>query len=139
MRFQDWPTRMDLWIKSHGADQHAYGAWDCALMAASHIDNLTGSDLYAQHAGQYGDAPASTEYLLSLGFDGLAGLARDVLGAPLKAASMAQRGDVVIFQTGFGPALGIVDLTGMKILGLNPSNKGFVRLPMALADEAWRV
>lgn len=138
-RLQDWPTRMDAWIAAHAADAHDYGIWDCALMAASHIDNLTGSSLFAEHYGQYSCAEESAGYLWTLGIDDLKDLAVLVLGEPLATPKMAQRGDVVVFATELGPALGIVDLSGRKILALNPSQTGFVRLPLAVADAAWRV
>ncbi|MEZ0263021.1 MAG: hypothetical protein ACAH80_18595 [Alphaproteobacteria bacterium] len=138
-RFQDWPTRMDAWMRAHAQDAHAYGSWDCALMAASHIDNLTGSQLFAQHAYQYEHEAAAAHYLITLGAGGLEGLATMVLGQPLPSPKFAQRGDVVTFDTDIGTALGIVDLTGLRIAALNPSKTGFIRLPLALATAAWRV
>ena len=138
-RFQDWPTRMDAWIKAHAHDAHAYGSWDCALMAASHIDNITGTALFAEHAGQYEGEAAAAHYLVSIGVGGLEGLATRTLGEPLPSRKFAQRGDVVTFETELGTALGIVDLSGLKIACLNPSLQGFTRLPLAMATAVWRV
>lgn len=138
-RFQDWQKRMDAWLKAHAQDAHAYGTWDCALMAASHIDTITGTALYDAHAGRYDHEAGAAHYLIELGVGGLDGLARQALGDEIPNRKLAQRGDVVTFETALGLALGVVDLSGTKFVALNPSMTGFIRLPLALATAAWRV
>ena len=138
-RFQNWPSRMDVFLRAHAGTVFEWGVWDCALMAAAHIDNITGSEFYTDHAGKYHDADSAAAYLASLGVDGLDGLATQILGVSLANKKTAQRGDVVTFDTDLGPALGVVDLSGTKIMGLDPSEAGFIRLPRALATAAWRV
>lgn len=138
-RFEDWPSRMDRWLREKSREEHVYGRWDCALMAASHIDNLTGAGLFSLHFMGYSDAEGASEYLAGLGVDGLAGLAESVLGPAMTNKKKAQRGDIVTFDTLLGPALGIIDLSGLKIVALDPSKIGFIRLPAALSTAAWRV
>jgi hypothetical protein len=138
-RLQNWPTLMHCWLRDNAAQSFAWGRWDCALMAAKHVDCITGTWHQDIHGGKYDDADSAASYLASLGTDGLGGLATQILGAPLANKKMAQRGDVVTFKTTLGPALGIVDLSGMKIIGLDPKETGFIRLPLALSTSAWRV
>ena len=138
-RFQKWQRRLHQWLHAHARERHGYCIWDCALMSASHLDAITGSEHYVAYAGHYDSADGAADYLASLGVDGLAGLATQILGVPLANKKMAQRGDIVTFDTDLGPALGIVDLSGMKIIGLDPSEAGFIRLPRSLSTAAWRV
>ncbi len=138
-RISNWRSHMDRWVIAHAADRHVYGRWDCALMAASHIDNLTGSSHFAAHVAKYNCAESASAYLASLGIGGLGTLADVTLGAPLKTPKLAHSGDIVLFETDLGPALGIIDLPGTHILGLDPSETGFIRHKRARADAAWRV
>jgi hypothetical protein len=130
---------MDGFLRAHAVAEFGWGVWDCALMAAAHVDNITGSEHYTAHANHYDSADSAAAYLASLGVDGLDGLATQILGDPLANKKMAQRGDIVTFDTDLGPALGVVDLSGMKIIGLDPSESGFIRIPLALSTSAWRV
>jgi hypothetical protein len=138
-RFENWQTRMDQWVRFHRAQVHEYGIWDCALMAASHLDNVTGSELYVTHQGHYDSAETAAEYLASLGLDGLKGLASSILGSPLPNPKFRHRGDIALFDTRLGPALGVVALSGLHILGLNPDGPGFCAVPLAEASAIWRV
>jgi hypothetical protein len=138
-RFQNWPSRMDEFLRAHAVTEFAWGIWDCALMAAAHLDNITGSEHYVTRAGHYDSPDSAADYLTSLGVAGLDGLATQILGDRLVNKKMAQRGDIVTFDTTLGPALGVVDLSGMKIIGLDPSEAGFIRIPLALSTAAWRV
>ena len=141
-RYQDWQSRMDRWRLAHASDKHVFGTWDCALMAASHVDNITGTSIFSAHAEHYDSADSSQTYLQSLGFADLGALATGMLGSPLAKPSFAQRADIVLFSTDIGPALGIIDLAGMSIIALDPKNPGFTppgRLPRGLATIAWRV
>ncbi len=100
-------------------------------MAAAHIDNITGSELYAEHAGKYHDAESAAAYLASLGVDRRCRRPSCRHATPLGFnPRMAQRGDVVNFNTDLGPALGVVDLSGTKIIGSRSFGKGFYPLPL---------
>ncbi len=130
---------MDGFLRAHADAAFVWGVWDCALMAAAHIDALTASELYVEHAGHYDSEAGAAGYLASLGFSGLGALAASVLGSSIDNVRFAQRGDVVSFDTDLGMALGLVSLCGTRIIGLNPSKPGFIRLPRDLAIDAWRV
>lgn len=137
-RLQNWPSLMDDWLREHAKADFAWGKWDCALMAASHIDNIAGSEFYAAHAGKYHDSESAADYLKTLGVPDVGALPAAMICGGFNPR-MAQRGDIVTFNTALGPGLGIVDLSGMKIAALSPSETGFIRLPLRLAVAAWRV
>lgn len=63
---------------------------------------------------------------------GLAGAVTSVLGDPVQRA---RRGDVVMFESMFGPALGVC--VGPQIAARGPD--GLVLLDMSAAQMAWRV
>ncbi len=137
-RLQNWPTLMNEFQAQAQEKQMIWGTWDCALMAAGHIDALTGSQIGAQHAGKYDSAETAAAYLATLGVEDLTGLATQILGPPLAATGKAQRGDIVTFKTrDEGTALGIMGYA--YFCALDPSGKGLTRLSPTLITAAWRV
>ncbi len=138
-RIQDWEIPMLKFFLEAQTKTMQWGSWDCALVSAAHIDNITGTEFYKTHAGKYHSRETAAAYLASIGADGLASLAAMTLGAPLDDVNMAEPGDIGVFDTREGPALGIIDLSGKKIAGINPFGPGFVRFPRSIATAVWRV
>lgn len=101
-----WRTRLLAAIGAHGRAPFAWGAHDCAILAADAVLAKTGTDPAAAWRGKY---------RTQLG--GLRVLKRETghadhvaLAASLFAevpAAMAQFGDLAVLESPFGPALGV--------------------------------
>lgn len=137
-RYQDWPERLEAFFREAQDKPFARGAWDCALFAVAGCIAITGQDFGADFRGLYETREEADAMIEEGGHADLVALANDVLGAPLAAVMLAQRGDVVAFSTPEGYALGIVDLTGMKFAAVS-LDKGLVRRPLRIASMAWRL
>jgi hypothetical protein len=138
-RAQDWQSRMNASLRSAAQRTMEWGVFDCALLSALHIDALCGTQLYDAHSGHYSDRDGANAYLAFIGCTDLPDLATQLLGAPIDYIRKGQRGDIACFPTDQGAALGIVDLSGLKIAGINPSAPGLVRIPLSMASAVWRV
>jgi hypothetical protein len=136
-RFEDWTERLEyfLWLAQGRA--FAWGAWDCSLFGAEGVKALTGDDFGAAFRGQYSDAAGAAQALIEIGEGDLESTVTSFMGPPLSLPAKAQRGDLVLFESGDGPALGIIELTGTHFAAV--TTRGTVRLPRARALQAWRV
>jgi hypothetical protein len=52
-RLADWPERLRTLVAANVARQHAYGEWDCMLLAAATVEAMTGKDHGKKHRGKY--------------------------------------------------------------------------------------
>lgn len=136
-RKQDWPALMDRFMAEAAARPFAYGEWDCCLFALSHVDAITGSELSARFAGQCDDAASAREFLETLG--GLERAVTDLFGPPLAAIRKAQRGDIVLYGTAEGYALGVVGMAGAHFHVLAADYPGIAELRIVRAMLGWRV
>lgn len=134
-RKQDWPTAMAAFLQEAGGRPFEWGAWDCCLFALAHADNITGSGFYSDWRGLCADRAGAESLLGSLG--GLALATSALFGQPLDTPRKAQRGDVVMFETDEGAALGVVGLEGTHFYAV--SEVGLARLKMGRAVKAWRI
>lgn len=136
-RFEDWPYRLEAFLEQAADRSFACGAFDCVLMACAAVEAMTGQDFGVPFRGQYDDA-AGAQAIIDRDYEGALDRAvTQFLGAPLPGVKKAQRGDVVMFRTAEGPALGVVDMSGMRFAAIAPS--GLIRLPLRAALQAWRV
>lgn len=136
-RYQDWAVRLDAFFADAAGRPFQRGTFDCTLMAADAVMVMTGIDFCAPFRGQY-DSAAGAQAIIDAEFGGsLENAVIMHLGPPLPTVRKAQRGDVVLFNTPEGDALGVVDLSGTKIVVLSPD--GLVRLPLRVATMAWRI
>jgi len=68
-----------------------------------------------------------------LGWRSLADAGRDLLGEPLSSVQLAQRGDLVLANTGLGFGVCL----GARVAGIAP--EGLVLMPLATSALAWRI
>lgn len=136
MRLQDWPERMDAFLRAAQARPFAWGRWDCCLFALAHADTITGSRHFDHFKGLCHDQDSARAALDGLG--GLEAALDGLFGPRLENTNFAQRGDIVTYDSGNGPALGIVDFCGRKIAVLT-QHDGLGRLPRRRALAAWPV
>jgi hypothetical protein len=134
---QDWPSRLAEAIEAGRHKRFQYGAHDCALFCAACILAVTDFDPAADFRGRYSTALGAKRKLTQAGFSGLEDLAEKTCGPALENIFKGQRGDVALVDTPEGPALGIIDLTGRKIVLAGPEGLSFLKLDRAL--KVWRV
>lgn len=137
-RYEDWPDRLARFFDVAKGKSFSRGSWDCALFACAAGQAMTGFDFGQNFRGQYDDASGADHVLKTIGAGTLQNTVIAVLGDPLPTVLKAQRGDVVLFQTEEGDALGIVDLSGQKFCAVTPK-RGFTQIPLQNATLAWRV
>ncbi len=136
-RFEDWPERLESFLSAVQGREFKYGSWDCSLFGAEAVLAQTGMDFGAAFRGLYGDASSAREALKTIGKGDLESTVRGFIGDPLESPRRAQRGDLVLFESEDGDALGVVDLSGVQFAVL--STKGVLRLKLDRAKIAWRV
>ena len=134
MRRQDWPLRLNAWLDSVRERTFAWGEFDCALGAADAVFAMTGVDYAVEFREAYFSKRNAAKLLAQRG--GLEALVTHALGAPLDSPKLAQRGDVVLVDSGGeGPALAVV----MGADAVAPGPHAAVWVPMARWQKAWRV
>lgn len=141
-RKQDWPEALHAFVESRISTPFEYGSNDCALFVADALLAMTGTDIASDFRGQYTDLKGSLAVIKSA-CDGTSAedLFASVAGgndvAELPSVLYAQRGDVVVFDGEYGPALGVVYLNGRDALFVTPD--GLKRQPVKNCRRAWRI
>lgn len=134
-RYEDWPVRLLAVVNAAEKKPFAWGEHDCALMAADCVLAETGFDFAKDFRGRYTTALGALKALRSNGATDLVDYVTQVLGDPV-VPTLAQRGDVVMFETAEGHgALGVV--VGLEAAAAGP--EGVTWVPLALWKKAWRV
>ena len=146
VRHPDWPKRLSAYFRAQAEVPFAWGSNDCALFTCGGVQASTGTDLAAGFRSQYTTALSAARAMRE--FTGDPGATPLVEALAVKVAAqfnltelatvkLAQRGDVVLFDTDDGPALGIVALDGVTFRSVGP--KGMVKGFVLLARRAWRI
>ena len=135
---EDWRERLDEEIKKRINTRFVYGEHDCCLAAASCVDAMTGKD-FSSHFPRYSGEKEAYELLVSLGgTEGMMeGLAKEWNMEEIQRP-FAQSGDVVLYSSRRGPALGIISLVPTTFL-VAKKPKGWGVLKRELAIRVWRV
>jgi hypothetical protein len=144
VRFADWPQRLSAHLHASRDAKFVWGQHDCALAAADAILAMTGVDIAAPLRGTYTSSGAAAIAMRNYSGAGLEAVTEKITTAnamPEIPVKLAQRGDLVLFDTVFdppaGPALGIASLDGVSVLSTSPS--GLVRIRLLSCRRAWRV
>lgn len=137
MRCQDWPEKLDKFIKDNIHKPFVYAENDCCIFAAEAIRIMTGKDIMEDIRGKYDGKESGYKFIKRFAED-LVGTVRKVMEKhnfkeipPLTA----QRGDVVIYETNFGDTVGIC--LGEKIV--TPGNDGIISNSVLEGRTAWRI
>lgn len=138
IRLPEWPERLAAAIRAARDKPFAWGRFDCALFACDCAAAMTGVDAGARFRDRYRTELGAARALKRIGgVASLEALAIAVLGPPISVAE-AQRGDVVLIETEWGPALAVIALNGREAFAPSRTH-GIVALPVASAHSAWRV
>lgn len=111
-----------------------WGEMDCCLFACNWIKKCSGIDPMKKFRGKYKTKTGAYKQIKKFGNDleeTSTHIAND-LGLESKAIFMAKRGDVALVPGGDGPALGIVDLSGTRIVVHGEKGISFVYLKDAI-------
>lgn len=131
MRNLTWLQDVSDYISSCKDTQFEWGVFDCCLFAANCCKLIANSDPAEAYRGKY-NTELGAKRTLSVIHGSLAG----AFGALYSEVSpaMAQRGDVVLFETELGETAGIQWSGGVWAVGVN----GVVFLTPEVT-KAWRV
>jgi len=136
-RRENWPALLAAELARASARRFRYGRHDCCLFAADVARALTGRDPAADIRGKYRSRQGAQHLIDAAGgLEALAAQLAERSGYVEILPALAQRGDVVLIETGGQDALGVIDLNGrIAAAGLD----GLVYLPAAVGRRAWRV
>ena len=133
-RLPGWELRLAEAIEAARDFPFRWGQHDCATFAFDLRRDLTGSyDVAALWRGRYTTAHGAVRVLRRLGWQTLEAAGRDLLGAPLASVHLAQRGDLVLANTGLGFGICL----GARAAGIAP--EGLILVPLLSCALAWRV
>lgn len=136
-RHENWPSRLHDFIESRRERPFAWGRQDCCLLACDAIRAIIGKDpARGLFRGKYKDALGAARILKKHGgVERIAIKVCQAMGFARVKVPFARRGDVLLYKTERGPALGICD--GPH--GVFPGPTGLQFIPVASCRRAWRV
>ena len=142
-RYEDWPKRLDAFLKKAASLSFVWGVSDCCLVVADGVLEIAGYDIAAWFRGRYDDAPGALRRLREFGGGALPEtMARIASEATMEevGARYAQAGDIVLLPAApdyeaFGGLLGLS--IGQRSMAMGSA--GIVLLPTLDALTAWRV
>ncbi len=113
-RLDDWWPRLYAYLGRISREPLVYGQHDCALFAADAVREMTGQDFAAPYRGGYSNLRGGMRLLARDGFANHVALARSHL-TPV-AVAVAIPGDLAVFDTAAGVALGVVQGASVYVL-----------------------
>jgi hypothetical protein len=94
LRLPGWEDRLAAYLAAVRGEAFAWGAHDCAQVAARWVRELTGVDVSSRF-GHYATESEAMQIVTTAG--GLAALATSALGEPV-SPTFARRGDIVLIS-----------------------------------------
>ena len=133
-RVEGWPQRLVTAIDTARAKPFAWSLHDCPTFAFEMRRDLTGGeDTAALWRDRYTTALGGQRLMRRLGWASLEQMGRALLGEPRPTVLRAQRGDIVLANTGLGFGICI----GASAVGMAP--EGLVTVPLTSCRLAWRI
>ena len=133
-RVENWEQRLAEAVDAARTKPFAWGTHDCPTFAFETRAALTGGeDVAALWRGRYSTALGGERVMRRLGWTSLEEMGRTLLGDPRSAVLLAQRGDIVLADTGLGFGICV----GATAVGMAPA--GLVTLPLTSCRMAWAV
>ena len=133
-RAPHWERLLAAAIDTARTRPFIWGVNDCPTFAFEVRMILTGGeDVAALWRGRYTTALGGARVMRRLGWASLEEMGRSLLGEPRPAVLLAQRGDLVLADTGLG--FGIC--TGASAVGMAP--EGLVTVPLTACKLAWTI
>ena len=133
-RVEHWERLLAAAIDTARARPFVWGIHDCPTFAFETAMILTGGqDTAALWRGRYATALGGARVMRRLGWASLEDMGRALLGEPRPTVLLAQRGDIVLADSGLG--FGIC--TGASAVGMAP--EGFANVPLTSCRLAWPI
>jgi hypothetical protein len=133
-RVSNWELCLPNTIETARQRPFAWGFHDCSTFAFETRTALTGGeDVAAIWRGRYTTALGSERVMRRLGWSSIEEMGLALLGAPRMTALLAQRGDIVLADSGRG--FGIC--TGTHAVGMAP--EGLVTVLLTSCRLAWPI
>ena len=133
-RVDHWERLLASAIDTARAKPFVWGVHDCPTFAFEVRMILTGGeDIAALWRGRYTTALGGARVMRRLGWASLEDMGCALLGEPRPGILLAQRGDIVLADTGLG--FGIC--TGASAVGMAP--EGLVTVPLTYCRLAWPI
>ena len=124
-RIDNWECYLAEAIDVAHAKPFAWGLHDCVTFAFETRMTLTGgADMAALWRGRYSTALGGARVMRRLGWGSLEDMGHALLCAPRETPLLAQRGDIVLANTGLG--FGVV--IGATAVGITPEGLSFAAL-----------
>jgi hypothetical protein len=131
-RIDNWERHLAEAIDVARLKPFAWGVHDCATFAFGIRSQLTdGADVAALWRGRYSTALGSARVMRRLGWASLEAMGLALLGAPRETPLLAQRGDIVLADTGLGFGICV----GATAVGMAP--EGLMTVPLTSCRLAW--
>lgn len=133
-RVESWERLLAAAIEAARSKPFVWGSHDCPTFAFETRTALTGGDdTAALWRGRYSTALGGQRVMRRLGWPSLEEMGRALLGAPRATVLLAQRGDIVLADTGLGFGICV----GASAVGMAPA--GLVTFPLTSCRLAWTV
>lgn len=133
-RYPDWPRRLSAYVSERRSLPYAYGSNDCGSFVIDGIAAMTGADLLPNVVRPV-SAIGAQRFLIVNGYCDVEGLMTALLGDRLPSPKVAQRGDVVSFESGGETHLALV----VSSAAATPGRDGLLWVPRALWRAGWKV
>ena len=127
-------TALAAFIASRADAPFVWGENDCCIFAADAVRAQTGRDPLDWLRGKY-RTEIDAKTIVGKG-KGISAMTDNALGTALPFVTTARRGDVVLFESGHGPALGVC--VGVNFAAVRPTG-GLGYFSMRHAVKAWRI
>lgn len=137
-RFDDWPERLDIFIKQRMKMKFKWGGNDCCTFTADAIIAMTGKDIASSFRMKYNSRSGAARFILQYG--SLFGLACSVakdFNLKIMSGKRASRGDMVYIRSE-RDALGVMNLSGDGAWFVTESI-GLSVAPVNLCIASWRI
>lgn len=134
MRKNDWANSLHTYIKAHLNTPFEWGTFDCCLFPAGAVMAMTDIDFAEEFRGHYSTAMGAKRALIKYGSGDIKKTMVNKFG-PMLHRLMAGRGDLVLINTPWGEALGIVWSGKIWATG----EQGLITMPLRNALGCWEV
>lgn len=132
LRVETWERLLAEAVVAARTKPFVWGLHDCPTFAFETRMILTGGeDVAALWRGRYTTALGGARVMRRLGWASLEDMGRALMGEPRPSVLLAQRGDIVLADTGLG--FGVC--TGAQAVGMVP--EGLVTVPLSSCRLAW--
>ena len=142
-RLEDWPTTLANMVLAAVDEPFAWGTHDCCMWTADVVKAMSvdGIDLAEPYRGTYSDAAGAADVIDTATGGGtledlMVQIAIDYT-LPEVAPAFAWRGDIALFDSNTGPAMGVVGPDGLTAAFVSPD--GLVMIDMETVRRCWRI